>query len=434
MAAEAVGTAAEWVLTFAIHGTVVLAVVWAVTRNGRVPEPVEEVLWRFALVGGLLTTALQLAAGGAAWGAIELEQPAVAPAVVVAELPASAPTPPAIDVLPSAAHVPASEPAELFAVDTAEVVLGLAIVAAVLGLARLGAHRLELRRALADRRPLLPGSPAVDALARLCARAGCRVPIRLTVSATLDAPVAFGVLRPEICVPRRALRELSPASRDAMLAHELAHVMRRDPLWLELAHTMRALFPWQPLLGVATRRLRALAEYRCDALGARLAGAVEVADCLVEVAGWLVEGKSIAACEGLVGMTVQRDGLRARVERLIGSEADRNVRRVSPLSLAGALGGATFAFAALLPGAAPRPVPGFPIPVAETRALDPLEELLLAVDAERDALRAEVAALRVEVQRFLPDAELSGLLAALDVRLRRLDQRRDALAFVIRGF
>lgn len=441
------GAAAEWLVTFAIHGTVVLAVVFAVTRAWRMPEPVEEVLWRFALVGGLLTSALQTATGGAPWAAIPIREPLPSTEPFAGTVAAAVSAPERLGDWPEpaleggVAVLPAADTGVPFRATDGIVMLALAL--GLVGLGRLGARRAALRRMLADRREVLPGSPAFESLDRLRVRVGFRGRVRLTVCPELDAPVAFGVLRPEICVPKRAMLEMSAASRDAMLAHELAHVVRRDPLWLEFAHTLRAMFPWQPLLAVATRRLRALAEFRCDAVGARLVGAVEVADCLVEVAGWLAERRGLSAAEGLVGMTVYREGLSARVDRLLGA-AGGEAGGAPPRFVAFLLGAATVVFATALPGAgtrAPETVPARtaaePVPdelVAPAETVDPFDELFAAVDVERAALAEEVALLRAEAEPFLPDPELSALLDALDRRLRSLDERRAVLETAVRSF
>jgi hypothetical protein len=61
------------------------------------------------------------------------------------------------------------------------------------------------------------------------------------------------------------LAELSPRERDALLAHELAHVRRRDDLvrWLEVL-TLVA-FWWNPVAWFARRKLRDAEEECCDA-------------------------------------------------------------------------------------------------------------------------------------------------------------------------
>ena len=82
---------------------------------------------------------------------------------------------------------------------------------------------------LSDRRVLKSGL-IVDRLAELCRRAGVKRRIRLTASSSIDSPITHGWFRREICVPERALIELSAGQLESTLAHELAHVLRRDPL------------------------------------------------------------------------------------------------------------------------------------------------------------------------------------------------------------
>ena len=87
-------------------------------------------------------------------------------------------------------------------------------------------------------------------------------PYRLSASTTLGAPVAIGIN--EICVPAATFALLTPAERQSVLAHERAHLARRDPIWFAIAAAVVALFPWLPLLRPAVRRLRRDAEFCCD--------------------------------------------------------------------------------------------------------------------------------------------------------------------------
>ena len=72
--------------------------------------------------------------------------------------------------------------------------------------------------------------------------------------------------RPRVVVPSILWRELDRSEVRCILAHELAHVRRRDHIvrWIEwLACTV---FWWNPLAWWARRRLRAAEEFCCDAL------------------------------------------------------------------------------------------------------------------------------------------------------------------------
>ena len=65
---------------------------------------------------------------------------------------------------------------------------------------------------------------------RSCVSAGVTRRITLSCSRGLAVPRAIGAR--EICVPVRALRDLTPAEQRALLAHETAHLLRRDGAWL----------------------------------------------------------------------------------------------------------------------------------------------------------------------------------------------------------
>ena len=85
---------------------------------------------------------------------------------------------------------------------------------------------------------------------------------RLT-SAACASPVTVGWLRPVVILPE-TWRDWSSARLDAVLAHEHAHVRRRDPLVQWLALLNRAMFWFHPLAWWLERRLSGLAEQTCD--------------------------------------------------------------------------------------------------------------------------------------------------------------------------
>jgi beta-lactamase regulating signal transducer with metallopeptidase domain len=104
------------------------------------------------------------------------------------------------------------------------------------------------------------------ALARLqfftCA-AGLRAPPRLAESELLSVPVTFGVRRPAILLPA-GWRDWEPAELDAVLAHEISHVVRRDALAERLSLLHRAIFWFSPLSWWLVRHLADLAEEASD--------------------------------------------------------------------------------------------------------------------------------------------------------------------------
>ncbi len=83
--------------------------------------------------------------------------------------------------------------------------------------------------------------------------------------AGLRGPVAAGVLRPVIFVPE-SWSLWSEEARKIVLAHELAHHLRRDPLWRWIAEIACAVHGCNPLVVWISRRMSLQGEYACDAL------------------------------------------------------------------------------------------------------------------------------------------------------------------------
>jgi beta-lactamase regulating signal transducer with metallopeptidase domain len=90
----------------------------------------------------------------------------------------------------------------------------------------------------------------------------CAAP-RLAESDLLSVPVTFGVPSPAILLPPD-WRNWEPAELDAVLAHEISHVVRRDALAERLALLHRAIFWFSPLSWWLARHLADLAEEASD--------------------------------------------------------------------------------------------------------------------------------------------------------------------------
>lgn len=145
--------------------------------------------------------------------------------------------------------------------------------------------------------------------------------IRLYVAPELRAPVSMGWLRPAICVPPRALVELSSDEQESMLAHELAHLVRRDSLWLSAAWLVERVFFFQPLHRVARAELHDLAELACDEWAARRTGdRLALASCLARIAEWIV-GAPRALPATSMAEQHGRCRLAQRIERLLDDES-----------------------------------------------------------------------------------------------------------------
>lgn len=87
---------------------------------------------------------------------------------------------------------------------------------------------------------------------------------RVMESADLATPVAAGVLLPVVILPT-GWREWSAATKGAVLAHEFAHLRRRDTLVAALTRLAQCVLWFHPLTWWLARKLHDLAEFACDA-------------------------------------------------------------------------------------------------------------------------------------------------------------------------
>jgi beta-lactamase regulating signal transducer with metallopeptidase domain len=191
-----------------------------------------------------------------------------APALVAPEQPAalqvstSLPAPPPAVATPAARTIAMPWPAPPVAVASApsepvwpSMILGAYLCGVALMLAGLvpGARRLaRLRRS--GRSLELPDA---------------RAPV--AVSSAIASPMTVGILRPLVLLPDTWLR-WSTADRDAVLAHESAHIRRRDSLVLFAACVNRCVFWFHPLSWWLVRALAVSAEHACDEAAARATG------------------------------------------------------------------------------------------------------------------------------------------------------------------
>ena len=294
--------------TYLAHSTLLVGAAEAASRAGLFAGArAQDVLWKGALLGGVLTTALASATGG---GRVTWDVDAALAGGDVSPLDVGG-------VLGVGAPVSTSVPGG--SVGWAEAVVGLWALVAVVAVARRLHARARWVRSLGTRRPVDDG--AVRALARTLGReTGVRV--RVTVSDELASPVALGTR--EVVLPRQAFGLDGPALR-ALVAHEVAHLARRDPLWLAACTWIEGVLWVQPLNRLARRRMREASERLCDDWAARKSGRpVDLARCLVEVASWGLAPAPVA----VAGMAVRPGALEGRVRAVLDGEAVPPVRRV----------------------------------------------------------------------------------------------------------
>jgi beta-lactamase regulating signal transducer with metallopeptidase domain len=155
--------------------------------------------------------------------------------------------------------------------------------------------------------------PAADHLvaevAIVANRLGVRVPA-VRVLAGLTSPVMWCLGRPVLLWPAGLECRLKGQGRQAVIAHELAHLRRRDHWVRRLEMVAAVLHWWNPLFWVARKKLRADAELACDAWAAGQADRRAYAEALLEVCSFNPRRRPAPAV-GVFG-----EGRRAMQERL----------------------------------------------------------------------------------------------------------------------
>jgi beta-lactamase regulating signal transducer with metallopeptidase domain len=137
----------------------------------------------------------------------------------------------------------------------------------------------------------------------------------------LEAPATLGFLQPVVLVPRRCLQELTVEQLKALVAHELAHIRRRDFAVNVLQSVVETVLFFHPAVWWASRRIRIERENCCDDLAAKVTGDQKV------------YARSLAAVE-LMRSTRPRHALSAqgasvvaRIDRLLRNSAVRRLKR-----------------------------------------------------------------------------------------------------------
>jgi len=190
------------------------------------------------------------------------------------------------------------------------------------GLVLVGGRALVSRLLLARlglRSWMTPDPETGERVAALAGSLRLRRAVRLVESASLVGPIAFGWRRPTIGLPKGFFTNHSRVEQDTMLAHELAHLAARDPLWLALADALSTVLWWHPAVWWLRRQFRIASETAADDASLLVQdGPVILADCLVSLAAQL-QGRRAT---GWLGMAEFRSGLGRRVERLLQLRPD----------------------------------------------------------------------------------------------------------------
>jgi bla regulator protein blaR1 len=197
---------------------------------------------------------------------------------------------------------------------------GLAIIVAIWCI------RWRRIAAIARRSSTLAAGREVDALRKIEQRLGVVTPIRMLTSDSSIEPGVFGFLRPILLWPRAIGDRLDDEQLATILAHEVAHVRRRDNLLAALHMAVQAIFWFHPGVWWIGARLVDERERACDEMVVRLGHEPQVyAETILKACRMFLESP-LTCMAGVTGSDLSK-----RIERImtnVQSEALTPMRKV----------------------------------------------------------------------------------------------------------
>jgi hypothetical protein len=132
------------------------------------------------------------------------------------------------------------------------------------------------------------------------------------VTGTATAPAACGIARPTVVLPASLAADATPAELDAIFAHELAHLARRDPLRHLALQLLLVPVAFHPAVAPLRRALTASREAACDERAALALGRREYGRALLGATALLAGFPRPALPLGVA----DGDDLEVRMQRL----------------------------------------------------------------------------------------------------------------------
>ncbi len=208
--------------------TIIFATAWCITGLlHRASAATRHAVWTCAFGAALVVAPLR-------W---------LIPPQVVASVPSDV----AVSILVTSPAGPAAPSPANFALNPAVILFGVWALGTLALMIRLICNAIRLQRIVRSahgNRPIL-------------------------TSSLIRGPFVAGTLRPVVLLPEIAQTWTLPCRR-VVIAHETAHIRRRDPAILLAVHITTALYWFHPLCWIAASRLRAESERACDDAALRI--------------------------------------------------------------------------------------------------------------------------------------------------------------------
>jgi beta-lactamase regulating signal transducer with metallopeptidase domain len=165
-------------------------------------------------------------------------------------------------------------------------------------------------------------------LQRLSSHMQLARPVKLLESALVHAPMTLGYFKPIILLPIGMINRLSVAEVEAILAHELAHILRQDWLFNLLQAFMEAVFYYHPAVWWISGIIRKEREHCCDDTAIRLTGnRLIYAKALVQVQEMAKKSAQPALALGMQGNAIRlrrKTPLLDRIRRVLNQSQPKS--------------------------------------------------------------------------------------------------------------
>jgi uncharacterized protein (TIGR03435 family) len=174
---------------------------------------------------------------------------------------------------------------------------------------------------LAARQPArrLPTAARADWQSARRMASGPTTPRLVSSTAQLE-PGVFGIFRPILWLPAGIAHRLEDAELEAILAHELCHIRRRDNLLATLHLLVESIFWFHPLVWWLGARLEEERERACDEEVVRLGGEPQIyAESILKVCEFYL-ASPVACAAGVTG-----GDLKKRIEGIMSNRLIREL-------------------------------------------------------------------------------------------------------------
>ncbi|MCC7334753.1 MAG: M56 family metallopeptidase [Pirellulaceae bacterium] len=161
---------------------------------------------------------------------------------------------------------------------------GIALLSSVLGMVRFAFQWYRLRCSMQSCQPC--SQRVIRLLRRIQKHSARKHSIKVLVSARAMQPFATGLLQWKVVLPTCLETELEDEELNALLAHEIGHLLRGDIMWNWIGEFVCNCFAIQPLNIVARRQWQCASEFLADRWSVEhgRASPIALAKCLTSVA------------------------------------------------------------------------------------------------------------------------------------------------------